>query len=326
MRARSIPARLRSRPRLRRPAPRPAARAAPRGSEGLIASLVGLAAALAFLPALQGDFVLWDDDRMFLENHFYRGLGWSQIMWMFTTFHMGHWMPLTWLSLGLDYLLWGMNPAGYRATNLLLHGANAAAVYLVSLRLLRRVLAHASAAREGAIRAGAAGAALLFALHPLRVESVAWATERRDLLCALFYLLAILAYLRALNGWPSRQAPERPWYAWSLLLFALALLSKSMAVSLPVVLLILDAYPLRRLGGRPGGWLGAATRGVWLEKIPFALLSLGASVVAWLALADSGNASMVADVTSGGSAAISLYGLGFYLWKTVVPVGLSPLY
>ena len=147
-----------------------------------------------FSPALQYGFILWDDDRNFLNNPFYRGLGWEQIRWAFTSAVMGHWIPVTWLSFGLDHAVWGMDPFGYHLTNILLHAANTALFYLLALRLLRLGLTEAS---ERAITLGAAVAALFFAVHPLRVESVAWITERRDVLSSQFYLLPVLAYLRA---------------------------------------------------------------------------------------------------------------------------------
>jgi len=149
----------------------------------------------AFLPTLQNGFVEWDDQYNFLLNTSYRGLGWTQLRWMFTAFHTGHYTPLPWITLGADYLVWGLDPFGYHLTNLLLHAANAIVVYLLALRLLGSTVPGA-AARPRPLRAAAALVALVFSLHPLRVESVAWATERRDVLCGLFYLLAVLVYLR----------------------------------------------------------------------------------------------------------------------------------
>src|SRR5678816_3886687 len=100
--------------------------------------LVAVATFATFIPALQSDFVTWDDDRNFTANVHYRGLGLSQLAWMWTTFHMGHYVPLSWMTLGLDYSVWGMNPAGYHLTNLLLHAANAVLVYLLVRVLLER--------------------------------------------------------------------------------------------------------------------------------------------------------------------------------------------
>ena len=286
----------------------------------LVPVLIALVTVAAFLPMLQNQFV-WDDEKNLLNNPHYRGLGWIQLRWMWTTFHMGQYIPLTWMTFGLDYLLWGMKPVGYHVTSLLLHATSAVAFYFVAFRILRIALP-ASVERGQATLALSAGfAALLFALHPLRVESVAWATERRDVLSGLFYLLTILVYLRA------RERGERGngWYWESLGLFACALLSKSMAVSLPVVLLILDVYPLGRLGGSIGWW-GEHARRAYIEKIPFVLLAVAASVIAFLALFHIQNLAPLDQLSMLGRLAVSAYSLTFYLWKTAVPVNLSPLY
>src|SRR6266702_6099648 len=230
----------------------------------------------AFLPALHNQFVNWDDTDNFLGNPHYRGLTWTHLRWMWTT-HLGHYIPLTWMTLGLDYLLWGMNPVGYHLTRLLLHAANAVVFFFVVRRLLARALSSPSE-RGYALAVSAGVAALVFAIHPLRVESVAWVTERRDVLSGLFYLVAILLYLRACEG----MARGRGWYWLSVAVFVCALLSKSMVVNLPIVLLILDVYPLRRLGGFVGWWSEPARR-VYVEKIPFVLLAAAASAVAVMA-------------------------------------------
>src|SRR6266567_2849762 len=101
----------------------------------LVPALIALVTFAAFLPVLQNQFVDWDDQRNFLDNHHYRGLGWTHLRWMWTT-HLGHYIPLTWMTLGLDYVLWGMNPLGYHLTNLLLHAANAVLFYFVAFRIL----------------------------------------------------------------------------------------------------------------------------------------------------------------------------------------------
>src|SRR5256886_11921328 len=230
----------------------------------LVPVLIALVTVAAFLPALQNQFVSWDDAENFLDNPHYRGLGWTHLRWMWTT-HLGHYIPLTWMTLGLDYLLWGMNPVGYHLTSLLLHAANAVVFFFVVRRILKRALPSPSE-RGHALAVSAGFAALVFAIHPLRVESVAWVTERRDVLSGLFYLSAILIYLWACE----RGARGRGWYWLSVAVFGCALLSKSMVVNLPVVLVILDVYPLRRLGGAVG-WLSESARRVYVEKIPFLL-------------------------------------------------------
>ncbi len=293
------------------PLPRPPAREADSGTaEWLVAVAVACLVWIVFLPALRGGFLPWDDQSTLVTNGAWRGLGWSQLGWILTSFHKGHWIPVTWLSFDADYLVWGMEPKGYHLTNVVLHAANAAIVSLLATRLLAQ-----TGARGVARLLGAAAAALFFALHPLRVESVAWVTERRDVLCGLFFLLAVLAYLRATvvdPVWRSR------WYWLAVGAFALALGSKSMAVSLPVILLILDVYPL-------GRWHGAR-RARLVEKIPFLLLSLLAGSVAMVAVRAGGSVSTLADLGVAQRLAISAYALVFYLWKVSVPIGLSPLY
>ena len=166
---------------------------------------------------------------------------------MFTTFHMGHYQPLTWLTLGIDYLIWGLNPLGYHLTNLLLHCINAVVLYFVAVRLFTWVDPGLAGHELSLLRLAAGFSALLFSVHPLRVESVAWATERRDVLSGLFFLLTILCYLKAVTNGESRARHWR-WILISLAAYVLSLLAKASAMTLPVVLLILDVYPLRRLG------------------------------------------------------------------------------
>src|SRR5438093_7537353 len=242
----------------------------------LVPLLIALITSAAFLPTLQNQFVSWDDDKNFLENPHYRGLSWTHLHWMWTT-HLGHYIPLTWMTLGLDYLLWGMNPVGYHLTSLLLHVTNAVVFFFVVRRLLTRALPSPS---EGgyALAVSARVVALVLSIYPLRVESVAWVTERRDVLSGLFYLLTILVYLRA----SERGARGQGWYWLSVAAFVCALLSKSMVVNLPVVLLILGVYPLRRLGGAIG-WLSEPARRVYVEKSPFVLLAAAAAAIALMA-------------------------------------------
>jgi protein O-mannosyl-transferase len=273
----------------------------------------------AFYPALQNKFVNWDDYKNIVENPHYRGLGWTNIRWMFTTFHMGPYQPLSWLTLALDYVVWGMNPFGYHLTSLMLHAATAVAFFFLARELLS--ISTGSGEKQVAVWIGAAVSALVFALHPLRVESVAWTTERRDVLSGLFYTLTILVYLHAwkrdklLGGWY--------WVAW--VLFLCAILSKSIAVTLPVVLLLLDIYPLKRLGGS-NGWWSRTARAVYWEKLPFVVLSAVAATVAFIALAHIENMASLQRLDVLDRLTISVYGLWFYFWKTVAPLRLSPLY
>src|SRR5438445_6737113 len=290
-----------------------------RSASWLVPVLIALVTVTAFLPTLRNQFVSWDDDKNFLENPDYRGLARSHLRWMWTT-HRGHYIPLTWMTFGLDYLLWGMNPVGYHLTSLLLHAANAVVFFFLVRRILTLALP-GPAERGHAVPVAAGFAALVFAIHPLRVESVAWVTERRDVLSGLFYLVTILMYLWACE----RGARGRGWYWLSVAVFVLALLSKSMVVNLSFVLLILDVYPLRRLGGAVGWWSERARR-VYVEKIPFVLLAAAASAVALMAQLSHDTMVLVVQLSALGRLAVSVYGLSFYLWKMVAPVNLSPLY
>ena len=288
----------------------------------LMPAIVVTATVVSFYPSLWNGFVGYDDDALFLNNLRYRGLGWPQLSWMFTTFLRGHYQPLSWVTLGLDYVIWGMNPFGYHLTNLLLHAANALIFYFVTVRLLSVALALSS--DEFPLQFGAGLAAVLFAMHPLRVESVAWVTERRDVLSGLFFLLTILFYLRAAMA--ETKADYHKWFVLTLAVYVFSLLSKAVGISLPVVLVVLDVYPLRRLGWGDGKWLGAAARRVWLEKLPFVVLAASA---AWVAISAQYQAGAVESFAHRGllpRLGQSFYALTFYLWKTLVPTQLSPLY
>ena len=291
----------------------------------VIPALLPLVVAAVFPLAVLGKFQ-WDDYPLLVENTEYRGLAWSNLRWMFSTNLMGHYMPVTWITYGLDYVLWGLDPFGYHLTNLALHAANTTLVYVVALRLFRAVWAAAPGDGADSLRIGAALTALLFGVHPLRVESVVWITERLDLVCGLFYLLAVLMYLRSVERESTGVWPSRRYYWAAVGMFVLALLSKSMAVTLPVVLLILDAYPLRRL--RPGvrGWATPGPWRIWLEKVPFVLAGVLVSVVAFRVLLSFAAPTSWDRLGLLERVAVSAYSVAFYLWKTLLPLGLSPLY
>ena len=287
--------------------------------------LIAVATFLAFLPVLRNGFVDFDDPVLLLNNPFYRGLGWTQLKWMFgaaAASLSNHYIPLTWLTFGLDYVLWGMAPFGYHLTTLLLHSANAALFFFISRRLLALALPGDGEPDGAELDLAAAFAALFFSLHPLRVESVAWATERRDVLSGLFYLVTLLSYLRSCSA--EAGTPRRLWLCASIASFALGLVSKVSGLAVPVVLVVLDLYPLRRLPGDPRQWACPQARPVWLEKAPFFLLS-AAAAVAGMYFAKPYVLSL-ADVRGGERVALAVFGPAFYLWKTIVPVHLLVMY
>jgi protein O-mannosyl-transferase len=278
--------------------------------------LPGLTAVLAFLvflPTLQASFVNWDDEASFVTNTAYRGFGWAQLQWMFSATLLGHWSPLAWMTWSLNYVAGGLDPWGYHLGNLLLHAANVALLWLVARRLL--AIGTGAPITSPTIASGATIAALVWGLHPLRAEAVAWASARRDLLCGFFYLLAVLAYLR---GVAHGGGIERRWLGLSLGAFAAALSSKSIAMTLPFTLLLLDAYPLRRDG--LGWWI------LVREKLPYAVLAAAAGVVAFVARQDTGSITSYAQYGAGARWALSAYTFWFSWWTFLWPAGLSPMY
>ena len=282
------------------------------------AVVVALATAVAYVPTLANGFVDFDDQTNLLENPFFRGLGPTALRWMFTNLD-GHYLPLTWLSFAVDHQIWGMNPVGYHVTNALLHVANAVVFYFLTVRLLRLAFRDSSPDSPRLYIAAALGAAL-FALHPLRVESVAWATERRDVLSGLFALLALDAYVRAHTRADGR-------FAWAALAWYVpSLLAKPVGMSLPIVLVILDVYPLCRLPGRVGAWVRGDLRPIWIEKIPFVMLGVATAIVEGVAERSLDTFYSLTQYGISGRIGQAFFALAFYLQKTVLPRGLSPLY
>jgi Flp pilus assembly protein TadD len=272
----------------------------------LLPVLVVVAAAAPFLPALANGFVGWDDPLHFLQNPFYRGLGPAQLKWMFEGPHLGQYFPVAWLTLGLDYTLWGMEAGGYHLTSILFHAASACLLYFILRRLLESGAPRATG--EQRMLAAAVGA-LAYAVHPLRVESVVWASERRDVVSLFFYLSTTLCYLRAVAA---RGNAVRRWRAAALACFAASLLSKAIGVTLPFALMILDEYPLRRRA--------------LAEKIPFFVLSAAALLAGWAGLRAEGHLHGLGEYGWQPRVAQGVHSVLFYLVKTAWPSGLRPLY
>jgi hypothetical protein len=281
---------------------------------------------IAFLPVVESDFVNWDDLRMFLDNAGHRG-SWATRLWAAWTSHrLGEYMPVTWMSYALDRSLWADDPSGYHLSSLLLHAAAAIGVLALARRLLRHALgADAEGGRAG-LWGGATVAALAFAVHPLRVEPVAWVSARGTLLGGLLLVLSLLVYVL---GWERGRATDRipaRWLLGSLGLFAASLLARATGLVLPAVLVVLDIYPLRRLGGGPGHWSGPAARAVWVEKLGFGLLALLAVPMGYLARGEEVGDFWRFGHEPGLGLAWGVYSAAFYPWKTLIPAGLGPVY
>ncbi|MDD5019604.1 MAG: tetratricopeptide repeat protein [Candidatus Omnitrophica bacterium] len=251
---------------------------------------------LVFLPSLRNGFINWDDQVYVLNNSSIKALTAANIRTIFTSFYVSNYQPLTILSFLADYQVWQLRPFGYHLSNLLLHLGNVLLVFgLVRLLSGRYALAFL--------------VALLFGVHPLRAESVAWIAERKDVLYAFFYLGALVSYVFYLTrGLKSR-------FLWiTLALFFLSLLSKSMAVTLPVMLFCFD-YFFRR---RPDGHM-------FLEKIPFFALSAAFALIALYSVY-GGHHDIAGRSAVEGFFGGPLFALAFYLEKIFWPVSLSAYY
>jgi Flp pilus assembly protein TadD len=290
----------------------------------LLPILVGTLAFFVFRPALDNQCVSWGDEGVLIQTAAHPGFGPASLAWMFTNFHKGRFQPLTWLTFAATDYVWPAEPFDHHLVSLVLHIVNTVLLYVLALKLLTLAIPRAPAAgAAGAL--GAAAAAAVFAIHPLRVESVAWAAARSDVLSGAFYLAALLAYLRA-HALRERGGTGRLWLAASLAAMTLSFLAgNSLATSVAVVV-ILDVYPLRRLGGGPGRWVGPNTWPVWREKLPFAMLAVVMAVVTQLA---RNHAIVLRGLPEGGVTQRildSLFGLSLGIWKTLCPTSLSPLY
>src|SRR5208283_4940866 len=274
-----------------------------------------IAVCIFYYPVVRNDFNQYDDDVYILKNSQVKdGLSWSTIEWAFTTFDEANWHPLTWLSHALDCQLFGLNPVGPHVENVLLHAANAVLLFLL--------LENATGFRWRSLTVAA-----LFALHPINVESVAWAAERKNVLSMLLFLLAFYAYV-----WYAREpAPRR--YMTVACLYALALMAKPQVITFPFLLLLWDYWPLGRVGGvdqtgiagRDRG-TSESIRGLVLEKLPLFLLSAVSAVV-----------TMQAQQAGGAVIALTRFGLPLrletaaisyvrYLGKAFWPAKLVALY
>jgi tetratricopeptide (TPR) repeat protein len=293
---------------------------------GLLLALITL---LAYLPAARDGFVNYDDQDYVTENSVVqKGLTWTGIKWAFTTGHACNWHPLTWLSHMADCELFGLNPGAHHFVNVLFHTVNAVLLLLLLFRM------------TGALWPSAFIAAL-FAWHPLHVESVAWISERKDVLSTFFALLTLLAYTRYAQKKSSveRRASRadttvpaldsRLWtfdYTLALFFFALGLMSKPMLVTLPFVMLLLDYWPLKRVTSDQ--WQVSKVMRLALEKWPFFLLAIVSCVVTFLVQSQrSGEAVASLELVPlhyRFCNALTSYGL--YLLKMVWPVGLAVFY
>jgi len=284
---------------------------------GVIAAILTL---LVYAGSLSCGFINLDDPYYITNNPLIRNIDFDSLRRIFTESHLGAWLPLTYLSFALDHAVWGLNPTGYHLTNTLLHAANAALVVLLADRLCReRFAAVATDAHLNWLYPGMLIlAGLLFSLHPLRVESVVWASARKDVLNGFFSLAAILAYVSHVRRKTAGEGTGYPGpYLLAVAFFVLSLLAKQTSVTLPVILLLLDWYPLGRIGkGRVVPLLG--------EKIPFFAVSL---LITFLTIhfAEKALVSMQ-DMPFYVRALVSGNAIFEYCRLSLFPVGISPYF
>jgi len=296
-----------------------------------VAAIIAFLAFLVFLPSLQNDFVDWDDYEYVYDNFHIRSLDGSFFRWAFGHFYNSNWHPITWISHAIDFSLWGLNPIGHHLTNNALHALNTFLVIVLVMRLIEErnyVLSQNGPSfflnrQATLIAAGVTG--LLFGLHPVHVESVAWVAERKDLLCALFFLLSIIMYTKYLRLIDSRVDREKPLllvrtYLSSLGFFILALLSKPMAVSLPAVLIILDWYPYDRYRSLN------ISKSALLEKLPFILLSCLSSALTVAAQKAGASLASIEEIPLSTRLLTGMKSLSAYLGKMIIPLDLIPFY
>jgi protein O-mannosyl-transferase len=280
----------------------------------LLVSTIG-----AYWYLLHCDFIFFDDPAYVTENSRVRaGLSWQNVSWAFTTFSASNWHPLTWLSHMLDCNLYALNPAGHHLTNLLFHVGNTLLLFLFLRETTGRI------GRSFVVAA-------LFSLHPLHVESVAWVSERKDVLSIFLWMLALVAYVRY------AERRETLKYLCVLFPFAIGLMAKPMMVTFPFVLLLLDYWPLGRVSlvksvvepGFPGfcpGVRQVPIRSIIWEKVPFFLLSLISSAITLLAQSEGGAVRSLDSLSLITRVSNALVSYVHYMFNMLWPNDLTPFY
>ncbi len=289
----------------------------------LIALLLALITLVVYLPASTFSFVNFDDNDYVTANPVVtRGLTWDGLVWAFTAFHAGNWHPLTWLSHMADCELFRLNAGAHHFVSSLFHAANAALLFALLFQLTARLWP-------------AAIIAALFAWHPLRVESVAWVSERKDVLSTFFALLALWCYAKSSRSEargvmlekavPARISPHESHFYWlALLFFALGLLAKPMLVTLPCVMLLLDFWPLQRFS--TADFRGPIFRRLLRDKIPFFLLTVVSCVITFFAQRSGDAVVSLATVPLRYRLENAPVAVAGYVQNFIWPAGLCALY
>jgi Tfp pilus assembly protein PilF len=320
----------------------------------LVCLLLLAAVFIAYHQSLDNDFVGFDDDGYIVHNpRIINGLSWENVKWAFSTNYFSNWHPLTWLSFMLDYELYALEPGGYHLTALILHTLNSIILYFALLRLTGPHPRPLTPYPEGEGAGGEAGdvaggevwgrcaaVALLFAVHPINVESAAWASERKGVLSTLFWMLALWSYARY------AERPSVKKYLPVMAFMSLGLMAKQMLVTLPLVLLLLDYWPLGRFGTGlawgakegEGSPLWGPYRGAWvrlrdwgapqlvLEKLPLFALSIMAGIATFIAQLKGGSMASIEAFPLEYRLLNSLNAYVLYIKKLILPDDLSCFY
>jgi tetratricopeptide (TPR) repeat protein len=284
----------------------------------LLCAILVAAVFITFAPSVGNDFVDWDDLAFVVKNRNIHSISWDSMYWMLTTGHQGAWHPLTWFSHALDIRLFGLKPSPHHLMNVIFHILNTLLVFGLTLKLLsvrQKAKTPQVHIEEPEKLMAAFVTALLFALHPLRVESVAWVSERKDVLFVAFYLMGLIAYL----SWASEDK-KGSWggYAWTLVFFVLSIMSKSMAITFPFALLILDYYPLYR--DKKTSLYSLA-----LEKIPLFVISALGFIIYQIAQS-APSAVPVSYVPVHMRVMNAFHSIVMYIRQSILPGDLIPLY
>ncbi|MEO8167325.1 MAG: hypothetical protein ABI623_03700, partial [bacterium] len=283
----------------------------------LAAMFIFVATVMTFVNSVNASFVNWDDDVYVTANPHIQSLSPENIRWIFSNPYYYSWIPVTLSSHAVDVALWGMNPRGHHFTNVLLHAVNAVLFFLLSL-----IVVHAAKRTGGestknhfpvtsSVFIGSVTAALLFAMHPLRVESVAWVSGRKDLLCALFLLPSFGLYLL----WKFND--RKLYLLASVGLYVLAILSKPMAMPFPIILILTDVWLIHRDR--------ISLSRLLIDKIPYIAIAVAAAVITFRG-GTSGTVNVIGDLSLLERFLLPAYMIVFYVVKLVVPTNLSPIY
>lgn len=279
----------------------------------IVASILGALVIACYIPLFSNSFIDFDDPEYITQNSYIRnGLTFDSWIWAWTSLRSGNWHPLTWMSHALDVSISGLEPTGHHFTSLLIHVLNVVLLFMLLFHSTKRL-------RLAVI------VAALFGLHPLAVESVAWAAERKNVLCTFFFLVAI-----AVHGWYAEHPTKRR-YLLLMLVFAMGLLAKPMVITLPFVLLLLDYWPFRRLDVFSNSNSEVTNhqlsiKSAMVEKFPLLLMVIPSAIITLIAQSSAGAIASAGAIPFLPRVANALHSYLEYILKALWPVGLVPFY